>query len=146
MNNEDPLFRKVGAVILLVSDMKQSIIFYRDALKLDLKSESDEWTEFFNSGTVIALHPINKRKKDQKSANTVSPGTSNVLVGFMVNDLDLVVNKLRAKNVKFFKEPKEEPFGKHTIIQDPDGHLLSIAQIESKSTEGFDLFGLIGAE
>jgi lactoylglutathione lyase len=146
MNDEDPLFRKVGAVILLVSDMKQSIIFYRDALKLDLKSESDEWTEFFNSGTVIALHPINKRKKDQKSVNTVSPGTSNVLVGFMVNDLDLVVNKLRAKNVKFFKEPKEEPFGKHTIIQDPDGHLLSIAQIESKSTEGFDLFGLIGAE
>jgi hypothetical protein len=64
----------------------------------------------------------------------------------MVHDLDLVVNKLRARNVKFFKEPKEEPFGKHTIIQDPDGHLLSIAQIESKSTEGFDLFGLIGAE
>jgi lactoylglutathione lyase len=146
MIEEDPLFRKVGAVILLVSDMRQSIIFYRDTLKLDIKSESDEWTEFFNSGTVIALHPIDKRRKGQKSTDSVKSGTSNVLVGFMVHDLDLVVNKLRAKNVKFFKEPKEEPFGKHTIIQDPDGHLLSIAQIESKSTEGFDLFGLIGAE
>jgi lactoylglutathione lyase len=146
MNEEDTLFRKVGAVILLVSDMKQSTIFYRDTLKLDIKSESEEWTEFFNSGTVIALHPIDKRSKGQKSSDSVRRGTSNVLVGFMVHDLDLVVNKLRAKNVKFFKEPKDEPFGKHTIIQDPDGHLLSIAQIESKSTEGFDLFGLIGAE
>jgi hypothetical protein len=35
---------------------------------------------------------------------------------------------------------------KHTIIGDPDGHLISIAQIESKSAEGFDLLGLIGAD
>ena len=34
----------------------------------------------------------------------------------------------------------------HTIIGDPDGHLTSIAQIESKSAEGFDLLGLIGAD
>jgi lactoylglutathione lyase len=48
--------------------------------------------------------------------------------------------------VKFFKKPKEEPFGKHAIVQDPDGHLISIAEIKEKSSEGFDLLGLIGAE
>jgi len=68
------------------------------------------------------------------------------LVGFMVNDLDSTVKELNEKNVKFFKKPKEEPFGKHAIIEDPDGHLISIAQIDAKSTEGFDLLGLIGAE
>jgi len=52
----------------------------------------------------------------------------------------------RGKNVKFFKEPKEESFGKHAIIEDPDGHLISIAEIKSAPTEGFDLMGLIGAE
>jgi lactoylglutathione lyase len=45
-----------------------------------------------------------------------------------------------------FKEPKEEPFGKHTILEDPDGHLISIAQIESKSAEGFDLLGFFGTD
>ena len=30
-----------------------------------------------------------------------------------------------------------------TIIGDPDGHLISIAQIESKSAEGFDLLGFM---
>jgi len=69
-----------------------------------------------------------------------------VLVGFMINNFDLTIDKLKQKNVKFVKEPKQESFGKHTIIGDPDGHLISIAQIESKSAEGFDLLGLIGAD
>jgi catechol 2,3-dioxygenase-like lactoylglutathione lyase family enzyme len=138
--NEDQLFKKVGAVILLVSDMEQSVKFYRDTLKLPIKTQSDDWTEFFSSGTVIALHPV-KRKAN------LHIDSSGTLVGFMVNDFDTTINKLKERNLKFFKEPKEEPFGKHAIIEDPDGHLISIAQIESKSsTEGFDLIGLVGAE
>ena len=128
------LFKKVGAVILLVSDMEKSVKFYRDVLRLPIKSQSEEWTEFFNSGTVIALHPMRKAK--------VNPGIG-VLVGFMVRDLDDIVNTLKQQGVKFFKEPKEEPFGKHAILEDPDGHLISIAQIESKSAEGFDLLGFL---
>ena len=57
-----------------------------------------------------------------------------------------IATSLKGKNVKFFKEPKEESFGKHAIIEDPDGHLISIAEIKSAPTEGFDLMGLIGAE
>src|SRR5215468_9118384 len=70
--SEDRLFKKVGAVILLVSDMEKSVKFYRDVLRLPIKSQSEEWTEFFNSGTVIALHPRRKAK--------VNPGIG-VLVG-----------------------------------------------------------------
>ncbi|HZA99904.1 MAG TPA: VOC family protein, partial [Nitrososphaera sp.] len=67
-------------------------------------------------------------------------------VGFEVTDLDLTIKKLKEKRVKFFKRPKEEPFGKHAIVKDPDGHLISIAEINEKSSGGFDLLGLIGAE
>jgi catechol 2,3-dioxygenase-like lactoylglutathione lyase family enzyme len=136
--SEDMLFTKVGAVILLVSDMEKSVKFYRDILHLPIKSQSKEWTEFFSAGTVIALHPKRKAK--------INPRIGGVLVGFMVEDLDATVSKLRNQEVKFFKEPKEETFGKHTIIEDPDGHLLSIAQIESKSAEGFDLLGFLGTD
>jgi lactoylglutathione lyase len=68
------------------------------------------------------------------------------LVGFMVSNLESVAKKLKEKNVEFFKEPRDESFGKHAIIADPDGHLVSIAEISSKISEGFDLIGLIGAE
>jgi predicted enzyme related to lactoylglutathione lyase len=131
-------FRKVGAVILLVSNMEKSIKFYSETLELPIKTRSKDWTEFFNNDTVLALHPAPKKK-------TILRTGSGTLVGFEVTDLDSTVKKLKERRVKFFKKPKEEPFGKHAIVQDPDGHLISIAEINEKSL-GFDLLGFIGAE
>jgi lactoylglutathione lyase len=131
-------FRKVGAVILLVSNMEKSIKFYSETLELPIKTRSKDWIEFFNNDTVLALHPAPKKK-------TILRTRSGTLVGFEVTDLDSTVKKLKERRVKFFKRPKEEPFGKHAIVQDPDGHLISIAEINEKSL-GFDLLGFIGAE
>jgi predicted enzyme related to lactoylglutathione lyase len=133
-------FRRVGAVILLVSNMAKSTKFYGEVLGLPLKNRSEDWTEFFKDGAVLALHPAKKK-------SGLKAGTG-MLVGFMVSDLDSTAKRLKEKKVKFFKKPKQEPFGKHAIIQDPDGHLISIAEMKPKSTdaEGFDLLGLIGAE
>ena len=131
-------FRKVGAVILLVSNMDKSIRFYRDTLGIPIKTKSKDWTEFFNKDTVLALHPAKKK-------SSIKTG-SGMLVGFEVGDFDSTVQTLKQKKVKFFKKPKDEPFGKHAIIRDPDGHLVSIAEIKEKAAEGFDLLGLIGQE
>lgn len=119
------MFRKVGAVILLVSDMDRSVDFYKNVLGLELKSKSNEWIEFVKSGTVIALHPtkLKNLKKD------------GVLIGFKVSNLDDVYKKLKGKNVKFVKELKEEEFGKHTIIQDPDGYMISIVEMKLSEEE-----------
>jgi catechol 2,3-dioxygenase-like lactoylglutathione lyase family enzyme len=130
-------FKRLGAIILLVSDMDKSIKFYRDVLELPVKNTSSEWVEFFSTGTVLALHPSKSKGRSKNSG---------VLVGFMVSNLEAVAKKLKDKNVEFFKEPKVESFGKHAIIVDPDGHLISIAEMSSKISEGFDLIGLIGAE
>jgi predicted enzyme related to lactoylglutathione lyase len=120
--------------------MEKSIKFYSETLELPIKTRSKDWTEFFNNDTVLALHPAPKKKSMQKTG-------SGTLIGFEVTDLDSTVKRLKEKRVKFFKKLKEEPFGKHAIIQDPDGHLISIAEISEKSSEeGFDLLGLIGAE
>ena len=131
-------FRKVGAVILLVSNMEKSVKFYHDTLGLPIKTKSKDWTELFYNDTVLALHPARKKSKLKTG--------SGILVGFEVSDLDSTIKSLKDKKVKLFKKPREEPFGKHAILQDPDGHLISIAQLKEKSREGFDLLGLIGAE
>lgn len=131
-------FRKVGAVILLVSNMEKSVKFYHDTLGLPIKTKSKDWTELFNNDTVLALHPARKKSKLKTG--------SGILVGFEVSDLDSTMKSLKTKKVKLYKKPREEPFGKHAILQDPDGHLISIAQLKEKSIEGFDLLGLIGAE
>jgi lactoylglutathione lyase len=108
------MFNKIGAVILLVSDMKRSTKFYRETLGMKLKNQSKDWTEFSEGGTVLALHPSG-RKKIKKN--------NSMLVGFSVSDFDDVISGLRKRKAKFYKKPKDESFGKH------DGHLISIVQM-----------------
>jgi len=114
------MFHKIGAVILLVSDMRRSSKFYRDSLGMKLKKQSKDWTEFSEGATVLALHPASRKQISNNNS---------MLVGFSVSDFDDVINGLKKKKVKFYKKPKDEPFGKHAIIQDPDGHLISIVQM-----------------
>ena len=140
------MFGRIGSVILLVDDLERSTQFYKDTIGLKLKVKTTDWIEFFEKGTTLALHP-RRRRKDVDDDDNDRDGHPNVLVGFMVADLDQVVKDLRAKDVRFFKEPTTEPFGKHAIILDPDDHLISIAEIEStRSNEEFDLIGFLGAE
>ncbi|MGH9923433.1 MAG: VOC family protein [Nitrososphaerales archaeon] len=133
------LFRKVGSVILLVSDMKRSIDFYKNTLGLPLKNSSSDWAEFFKEGTTLALHPMKKKLK-AKAGSRVG-----MLVGFTVSDMDETYKNLVKKNAKFMKQPEMESFGSHAIIVDPDGYMISIAELSEKPEE-IDLFGALGTE
>jgi lactoylglutathione lyase len=119
------MFNKIGAVILLVSDMKKSIKFYGNVLGMELKQHpSKDWAEFSKEGnTVLALHPIKKKNKKRLKKN------NSMLVGFNISDLDTLCSDLKKKRIKFHKKLTQEQFGKHAIIQDPDGHLISLAEI-----------------
>ena len=127
MQKKFTMFNKIGAIILLVADLKRSIEFYRDVLGMQLEQESEDWVEFSKgSSTVLALHPARKssRKKSQKRAG--------ILVGFYVSDLHDDCRDLESKKVKFYKKETEEAFGKHAIIEDPDGHLISLVELSSQ--------------
>ncbi len=118
------MFKRVGAAILLVENMEKSVAFYRDTLGMKIKQELPDWTEFVieSQSAVLALHSMRRK----------STGFPNMLVGFNVNDIEYVCKELERKNVKFYKKLTNEPFGKHAIIEDPDGHLISIAEIPAK--------------
>lgn len=133
------MFRKIDAVILLVSDMNKSIEFYRDILGLPLNSKAPDWTEFFIKGTKLALHPLNKRLKNKIRSRL------GILIGFSVIDMDETVKILKEKGVKFVKEPKTESFGKHAIIEDPDGYMISLVQLTNR-TSGEEIDLLLGVE
>jgi predicted enzyme related to lactoylglutathione lyase len=119
------MFKKVGAVILLVSDMDRSIEFYMNVLELEMKSRTKEWTEFIKDGTVLALHPT--KFKDLRK--------DGVLIAFKVSNLDDFYKKVKSKKVKFVQEPTEEAFGKYAIIEDPDGYRISIVEMKLKEAE-----------
>jgi len=144
------LFTKVGTVILLVSDMEKSVKFYKELLGLPVKTktQSPDWVEFFNRETTLSLHAIKKGKGSSGVDSKDTKLGTGTLIGFMVSDIDSTVQFLKENNVQFFKESRDEPFGKHAIVEDPDGHLISIAQLKRTASEAeeFDLLGLLGAE
>jgi lactoylglutathione lyase len=127
------MFKKISAIILLVADAPKLIGFYRDVLGFEVKQESEDWIELSTKegSTVLALYP----KRDKKKPSSVKQGldnANNMLIGFNVSDLDSVCKELDNKGVSFFKRPAEESFGKHAIIEDPEGNLISIAELKLK--------------
>ena len=121
------MFNRISAVILLVSNMKKSIEFYKDVLGMEVKQQAEDWVEFSKQGTVLALHPTKKKKKLTKNIN--------MLIGFNVSELQSVCSNLEKKKVKFHKIVTNEAFGRHAIIEDPDGHLISLAEMAPKEEE-----------
>ncbi|MGA7368674.1 MAG: VOC family protein [Nitrososphaeraceae archaeon] len=127
------MFGKISAIILLVADAPKLISFYRDVLELEVKQDSEDWIELSTKegSTVLALYP----KRDNKKPSNVKQGLEdgrNMLIGFNVSDLDIVCKELEKRGVNFFKRPSEESFGKHAIIEDPEGNLISIAEMKPR--------------
>jgi catechol-2,3-dioxygenase len=81
------MFKRLGAAILLVEDLQKCMSFYRDTLELKIKNQSPDWVEFQNESqsAVLALHPVRIKKK----------GSSNMLVGFNVSNLESVCKNRR---------------------------------------------------
>ena len=88
------MFDRIGAVILLISNMKKSIEFYNDVLRMELKQQTEDWVEFSKQGTVLALHPVKKRVKMTRN--------NSMLVGFNISDLE-TLHGSRKEKVKFYK-------------------------------------------
>lgn len=124
------MFQRISAIIVLVRDMKKSIEFYNNVLGMEKKQESEDWVEFLKQGTVLALHPAKKKTKNHEQQGVTKSG--NILIGFNTSDLESVCNDLNKKNVKFYKNLKNESFGKHAIIEDPEGNLISLTEMAPK--------------
>jgi catechol 2,3-dioxygenase-like lactoylglutathione lyase family enzyme len=111
---------KLGMVMLIVSDMKRSVAFYRDALGLEVKHESEPWSEL-SAGTIsIGLH--------HPGDEPIEPEHGAVLM-FYVDDAARAVEELRAKGVEIVRDAEREEYGGVlAAIADPDGYPIQLLQ------------------
>src|SRR5262245_4998526 len=91
---------RVSYAIVLVSDMKRSVEFYRDVLGLPLRFETPGWTEFATDGATLALHAAEARATEGGShAGACRPGLS-------VANLDEFHRRMLSHGVRCLQEPK----------------------------------------
>jgi lactoylglutathione lyase len=113
--------KKVGNVILAVSDIDKSISFYHDLIGLPIKNQRRSWVDLGTSGALLSLHPASLTAEHMGSS--IDNG---ITIGFLVGDVQSSVDELRSKGVKIFRDIVERDAGKNAVIQDPDGYLISL--------------------
>jgi len=127
------MFKQVDFMMVVVSDMSRSVIFYRDKLGLPLKFESPGWSEFLTGPTTLALHGGGKTR-DGKAGQPGEQMAGTCSIGFNVENLEKSFGELKARGVVFVKPPtsqKEEGI-KLAVCIDPDGLPISFAEMLEK--------------
>ena len=96
-------------VTVMVTDMERAIDFYK-AIGLELKQRwNNHYAQVAAPGVIIGLHP------SETTGNT----STNVSIGFGVENLDEVKNRLNELGVVF--DVSADKAGEFVSFQDPDG-------------------------
>ncbi|PYS73665.1 MAG: glyoxalase/bleomycin resistance/dioxygenase family protein [Acidobacteria bacterium] len=124
------MFKQIDYTMIIVSDMKRSVAFYRDTLGIPLKFESPEWTEFATGATTLALHGggIAREYQDTGDQSKTAGACS---IGFNVDDVDRTYEEMKSKGMTFVMPPtqREGEGIKLAVGLDPDGLPISFAQL-----------------
>ena len=124
------MFKQIDYTMIVVSDMKRSVEFYRDKLGIPLKFESPEWTEFQTGTTTLALHGGGVAASAPPSGDP-SKQAGHCSIGFNVEDVDKTFEELQAKGIRFVMPPtqREGEGIRLAVAIDPDGLPVSFAQL-----------------
>ena len=128
----------LNAFVLVVRDVENCALFYRDKLGFDLRQlERDEAYLRIgsNSGIVLAIKSLElaaKEISEERIRPTQESFERNHFVVF-VTDIDAEYRDLLNKGVRFVDSPKSLEGGWRTAhFEDPDGNLWEIAQRPSE--------------
>lgn len=112
--------KKVGNVILAVKDLDKSLEFYHNLIGLPIKNQRRSWVDLGTTGAILSLHPASL------TAEHIGSSIENgITVGFLVGDVQSVVDELKENGVKIHRDVIEKDAGKNAIVLDPDGYLIS---------------------
>lgn len=116
------MIKRIWDLTLTVKDLKKSIEFYQDVLGLTKKYEFGDYTGFDCGGVEIGLKTWGELE---------APRAGEPCIDFLVDDVDAFAAELKAKGVKFSKEPKDTIWGSRiAVFTDPDGNTLQLTQID----------------
>ncbi len=119
----------VGGIFLRAADPKKLHAWYEE--HLGIKRTPDGAYVFFSEGpremTVFSLFP--------KDTAYFGPGNQQVMVNFRVDDLDAVLEKLRAAGAEIDPKREEMEYGRFAWFSDPEGNRVELWQPPGISQE-----------
>jgi predicted enzyme related to lactoylglutathione lyase len=123
------MFAKVAFTMYPVKDMARAELFYRETLGLGRSSGSVErgWVEFdLPNGGCLALTTHSGSQPSAGAGGTIA---------FEVDDLDRLVEKLKAKNVALPATDIQSPVCRMAVCIDSEGNKIVLHQLKKKPAQ-----------
>lgn len=120
------MFNKVAFTMYPVIDPKRARSFYEDTLGLRRGSSAagGDWTEYdLPGGGCLALYATKDMTPSANAGGTVA---------FEVDDLDALVARLKAANVKFKTEEIKSPVCRMSVILDSEGNSIILHELHKR--------------
>ena len=141
------MIKEVRHIGIVVTNMENSLKFYRDQLGLKIIKDMDEQGNYLDN--MLSLNDVRVRTvklsangnttlvellefeshNDNKIRNFYTIGASHV--AFTVDDIEKLYVNLSEKNIKFNAPPQKSPDGlvKVTFCKDPDGTPIELVEM-----------------
>ena len=127
----------VSTMFIPVHDLDESLVFYRDALGLEVRNDVSagefRWVTVGAPGhdvDIVLSQPHAGRSQTEGDAllTLVTQGSIQAAI-FRADDLDETFEKVRASGAEVLQEPVAQPWGaRDCAFRDPSGNLVRIAQ------------------
>jgi len=112
---------QINLVVIRAADMERSARFYR-LLGLDFtKHRHGKGLEHYASETGPLVFEIYPRQDENETF-------SGLRIGFQVASVDETVTALQDAGTVIVSPPKDSPWGRRAVVDDPDGYRVELTQ------------------
>jgi lactoylglutathione lyase len=112
----------LNLVVIRSADSERAIAFYRLLGMTFEKHRHGKGPEHFACELDQSVFEIYPRKDETDS-------TASVRLGFCVASVDKTMADLEAAGMMIVSPPKDSPWGRRAVVDDPDGHRIELTEL-----------------
>src|SRR6266566_8519206 len=117
---QEPSPPKIDHILLEVTDLEKSIVFYHDLLGLEIKSQSKNFAMLQSRNVGVFLSSTHW-DWDEKRPMNARPGWG-MYPHFAVVDVAATIERARKAGYRIVQEPRKYNWGTEGFVADPDGY------------------------
>jgi catechol 2,3-dioxygenase-like lactoylglutathione lyase family enzyme len=117
---------KFDSMVLMVSDLRRSVEFYRDKLGMPVRYNSEGFVTLDADAVPFQLEALSEAARTLGAEAVLADREAGhrLALTVRVEDVDAAYRDLREKGVKFIKAPTDMPWGhRNADFVDPDGNI-----------------------
>lgn len=117
---------KLASLRIITKDIRQSVQFYEKAIGFTVQWYTEDFAELRTNSVTIAIGSTRTMKMFHGEDVTESKDQSNIIIEFLVADVDREYERIKNLTDHIIQEPTTMPWGNRSLLfRDPDGNLIN---------------------